>query len=630
MANEKESLAKRLRSIAQLHPETIAQLSKNPQGDFEPTSYSELYRKVKTIAAALAKLGIERGSHVGLISDNRKEWLLADLALLCLGAVDVPRGSDSTADELGYILGHADCKFSFVESRAQIDNILSRKEKLPGLRTLISFENQSGKENGLEIVKFSDLLGSDLDAKDDSFIEGEIEKGEPDDLATIIYTSGTTGEPKGVMLTHRNYLFQLDRIHEHVHISHGEIYMSVLPAWHSFERAVEYVVLNAGATIAYSKLVGPILKADMLKVRPHWTAAVPRLWEAIRAGVYRNIKEQGGMKPALFNFFVSVGGVYALLRNMVRGLLPQFNKRIQILDFAAAIIPFILITPLNALGQLLVFSKIKKGLMGGRLIAAISGGGALPPYVDRFFQAAGISLLEGYGLTETAPVLSVRLQRRPVAGTVGPLLRDVQARVVGESMEVLPPGQKGVLFVKSEQIMKGYYKRQEATDAVIKDGWLDTGDIVMMTHQGCLKIIGRAKETIVLLGGENIEPTPIEDMLKTSPAIDQVMLVGQDQKFLAALIVPDEAYLMEFAKERNISYVDKTDLLENIEVQELFRNEIQTLVSAKNGFKAFERIFRFKLLPKQFEVGVELTHTLKVRRNVVTEKYEKELRVLFA
>ncbi len=630
MAANDDTLAKRFRGVSGRYPANVAQLSKNGEADFKPTSYRDLYRQVKTVAAELYKLGIRRGEHVGLISDNRREWLLADFALLCLGAVDVPRGSDSTPDELRYILKHADCKVSFVENKAQIDKIVSRSDELPDLKLLISFDGTAGSEGGIEIKQFSDLLEAELGGEDDRQIEKEIDEGEADDLVTIIYTSGTTGEPKGVMLSNRNYTFQLDRIYQHVHISNGQIYMSVLPAWHSFERAVEYVIIDAGATLAYSKLVGPILKADMLKVRPQWTAAVPRLWEAIRAGVYRNVKEQGGLKPVLFNFFVSVGAIYAFLRNMVRGLLPQFKKRIELVDFLVAIIPFIVLAPLNFLGQVLVFSKIKKGLMGGRLIAAISGGGALPPYVDRFFQAAGISLLEGYGLTETAPVLSVRLQDHPVSGTVGPLLPDVEARVVGESLEVLPPGEKGILFVKSEQVMQGYYKRKEATDAVLKDGWLDTGDIVMMTHQGCMKIIGRAKETIVLLGGENIEPTPIEDMLKTSDAIDQVMVVGQDQKYLAALIVPNEEYLQEYTEEHRISYLDKRDLLENIEVQELFRNEIQRLVSAKNGFKPFERIFRFKLLTEPFTVGKELTHTLKVRRNVVSEEYEDDLKALFA
>ena len=630
MANNDDSLAKRIRKASERYPTNIAQLSKNPEGEFVPTTYSELYKQVKTVAAALYNLGIRRNDHVGLISDNRREWLLADLAVICLGAVDVPRGSDSTADELGYILGHADCSYTFVENQSQIDKIVLQKDNLPNLKTLISFDAPTKKVSGFDVKTITELLETELKADDEILVETEIEKGSIDELATIIYTSGTTGEPKGVMLTNRNYIFQLDRIYDHVHISSGDRYMSVLPAWHSFERAVEYVVLNIGATLAYSKLVGPILKADMLKIRPQWTAAVPRLWEAIRAGVYRNVNEQGGLKPVLFDIFISIGGVYANLRNMVFGRLPQFKKRIKVLDLILGIIPFILLTPLNALGQLLVFSKLKKGLLGGKFIAAISGGGALPAYVDRFFQATGILLLEGYGLTETAPVLSVRLQNQPVSGTVGPLLRDVEARVVGEDMEVLPPGEKGVLFIKSEQVMKGYYKKQGATDEVLKDGWLDTGDIVMMTHRNHLKIIGRAKETIVLLGGENIEPTPIEDMLKTSDAIDQVMIVGQDKKFLAALIVPSEEYLETYVMERSISYIDKRDLLENIEVQEMFHTEIQRLISAKNGFKPFERVFRFCLLTEPFEVGKELTHTLKVRRNIVEEKYAEELQDLFA
>ncbi|MBT3273530.1 MAG: AMP-binding protein [Spirochaetales bacterium] len=632
MADSGDTLAKRFKDAAEKYPTNIAQLGKDENEEFIPTTFRDMYDSVIQLASLLDNLGVSRGDHVGLISDNRTEWLISDLALLCLGAVDVPRGSDSTADELVYILDHADCKISFVENDAQIEKILSEKANLPQLELLISFEPHDVKSSdGVKILCLSDMLeDAILSPEAVDHIEKEIEKGTPEELVTIIYTSGTTGEPKGVMLNNRNYTFQLERIYDHIHITSGSRYLSVLPAWHSFERVVDYVIINIGATIAYSKPIGPILKADMLKVRPQWTAAVPRLWEGIRAGVYRNVHEAGGAKKILFNFFVAVGSAYSKLRNRAFGMAPKYRKPIWGLGFITAIIPLLLIAPLNALGQLLVFSKLKNKLLGGRFIAAISGGGALPPYVDSFFQAAGIKLLEGYGLTETGPVLSTRLQDRPVVGTVGPLLPDIESRVVGENDEVLPPGKKGVLFVKSEQIMQGYYKREEATKEVLNDGWLDTGDIVIFTHSGELKIIGRAKETVVLLGGENIEPTPIEDKLKQSDAIDQVMVVGQDQKFLAAFIVPNEEFLEQFTKERNLSYVDRQDLLDHTEVQDYYHSEIGRLVGAKTGFKAFERIFRFKLLTEEFTLGRELTHTLKVRRNVVNEKYAKELKEFFA
>ena len=250
--------------------------------------------------------------------------------------------------------------------------------------------------------------------------------------------------------------------------------------------------------------------------------------------------------------------------------------------------------------------------------------------MDRFFQAVGIRILEGYGLTETGPILSVRDFTSPVPGTIGPLLPDIEYRLIDSEGALARPGEKGVLYVKSDQVMQGYYKRPEATSEILKDGWLNTGDLAIMTRNEELKIIGRSKETIVLLGGENIEPVPIEEQLSQSDYIDQVMIVGQDQKFLAALIVPNMEAVEAGAQEKGIAYVDAGELLEDPEMVETVNNEIQALVNPQNGFKHFERIFRFKLLEKPFEMGRELTQTMKLRRSVIDELYEREIRDLFA
>ncbi len=367
---------------------------------------------------------------------------------------------------------------------------------------------------------------------------------------------------------------------------------------------------------------------DMAKVRPQWMASVPRIWEGVRAGIYRNVKKEGGAKKGIFMFFVSVGSAWAHLNNMFKGTLPTFHRRYKALDITLSIIPLILITPFKLLGDVLVFSKIKAKL-GGRFIAGISGGGALPPYVDSFFQAAGIGLLEGYGLTETGPVVAIRKQSHPVGNTVGPLFPDIEYRVIGKDGALKGPGEKGTLYLKGDMNMKGYYKRQEATDDVLKDGWLNTGDICITTHNKEVSIVGRSKETIVLMGGENIEPVPIEDKINASDAILQNMVVGQDKKFLAALIVPNMELLEERAKELGISYVPREDLLEDPEIQEYIHNEIQAQVSTKTGFKPFECVFRFKLMEKPFEVGKEMTQTLKLRRSVIDDLYAKEIKALF-
>jgi long-chain acyl-CoA synthetase len=560
--------------------------------------------------------------------------MFADLGILGIGAIDVPRGSDSTDEEIKFILAHADCSVAIAENVKQADKILKHKKSLPSLERIILFDDsgqvKSKQADMVTISSFSDLrqAGEEFLAENEGFFDREVDAGSTDDIATLIYTSGTTGDPKGVMLSHRSFIFQLDRVYEHIYIKAGDVLLSVLPVWHSFERAVEYVILNCGAALAYSKPVGSVMLPDMEKVKPQWLASVPRIWEGIKAAIYRNMKKQGGVKLFMFTLFVGIGEMHAALTNMFTERLPDFHRRSKILDKAISILPLMVLTPFKLLGHLLVFRKLQAKL-GGRFIAGISGGGALPPHVDRFFQAAGILLLEGYGLTETGPILAVRKQNHPVTSTVGPLLRDIEHRVVSPEGALLPAGEKGTLHVKSPQIMDGYYKRPDLTEAVLKEGWLDTGDVAVFTHSGDFKILGRTKETIVLLGGENIEPVPIEDKLNSSDLIQQSMVVGQDKKFLAALIVPDMEKLEEFAVQEGISYIQQEELLSNPEIQEHIHNEIQRLVNTKNGFKHFECIYRFTLLPKPFEVGTELTHTMKIRRDRVGQLYHREIEQLF-
>jgi long-chain acyl-CoA synthetase len=372
------------------------------------------------------------------------------------------------------------------------------------------------------------------------------------------------------------------------------------------------------------------MMADMAEIRPTVMASAPRIWENVRAALLRKMNEEGGIKKALFNFFLRVATAHQVCANLVRGLVPQFKRRVRLFDFLLGIIPFLLLWPLRALGNVLVFSKVKARL-GGRFRFSVSGGGALPPYVDKFFAAAGILMLEAYGLTETTPAISVRLERRPVPGTIGPALAELEVKLLDpETHQPVGPGKKGVIFVKGPNVMKGYYKRPDKTAEILgKDGFLDTGDLGMITYKGELKIIGRTKETIVLLGGENVEPVPIEDAILESDYVDQVMVVGQDQKFLGALVVPNLEALENWAQKEKVPYAAKEDLLDNAQANELIAEEISARVNAERGFRVWERIFRFRMIAKHFEPGVELSGTLKVKRNLVAEMYKKELAVIF-
>jgi long-chain acyl-CoA synthetase len=636
-----ETIPQRIRRIAERHPQIPAQMTRSPEKSnvedksFRSVSYKDFWDEVNRFGAGLVTLGLERGAHVGMIADNRREWLIADLAVLGLGACDIPRGTDSTQSEMSYILHHAECTMAMADDAAQAGKILTSMLARTTIRVLVvlddSLPDDRSAPPSLQLLNYSEVLarGQTVLAKDPRAFEDQVDQGHADDLATIIYTSGTTGEPKGVMLTHRSFTFQVDRIYPVLGIKAGQLFLSVLPVWHAYERAIEYVVLCCGATIAYSKPVGKILLEDLATIRPHWFPSVPRIWESVRSSIYRTVKAKSPFVRVLFDFFVAVGSTHADLLDHFLDRWPRFHHHWNIPTQAWTALPLVLLWPLKALGGLLLFRKLR-GLLGDRFIAGISGGGALPGHVDRFFRAIGILVLEGYGLTECGPVLGVRVEKHPVPQTVGPLLKEVAFKVIDEETgKRVGPGRQGELWVKSPQVMVGYYKRPDATAKVLQDGWLNTGDLVIRTVHREFRIVGRSKDTIVLRGGENIEPEPIERKLGQSDFIDQVMVVGQDQKYLGALIVPRYDSIEGLARERRITYLDREELLDNSQIVEAIHENVQHLVSPRTGFKNFERVFRFTLLSKPFEVGVELTPKLSLKRNVIAQKYAKQIAGLF-
>jgi long-chain acyl-CoA synthetase len=618
-------------------PTVSVQYSKNASGTFIPASYEDLLERISIFAAGLLEMGIRRGDKIGLISDNRSEWLVVDLAILGLGGADVPRGCDAMPQEIRYILNWSGCSLAILENDRQLRKIVDNRAGIPSLATIIMFDPASAgtlseaRAVGLEILDYQAVVekGRIRKASKPSEYIDEVAKGQRSELATLIYTSGTTGEPKGVMLSHGNFLHQTDYLPGIIGVGTGEIFLSVLPVWHSFERVVQYIILKAGAGIAYSKPIGSIMLADMATIRPQWFTSVPRIWESIKDGVYRSMKQGSAVKQTIFRFFIGVGESYAYFRNHLTRCMPEFVPRSRLLEIASSIIPFVLLTPLWHLGDILVYRKIKAKL-GGKFIAGVSGGGALPGNVDRFFGAIGVLIIEGYGLTETAPVLGVRLKSHPVVSTVGPIHRGTELKIVDEKGKLLGPGQKGVIHVRGPQVMTGYYRKPDLTAKVLSpDGWLDTGDLGMLTYRGEIKITGRAKDTIVLRGGENIEPVPIEQKLCESVYLQQAVVLGQDEKYLAALIVPSQENVLAWAKDNTIPIDDYESLLQQPEVKELIDAEINEYVSARQGFKSFERIFKFALLAAPFEVGKELSAKQEIKRHAVNEIYKKQIHKLF-
>jgi len=629
--------------VAARQPDLPAQYTKDANGDFQPRSYAGLKTDVAIVASGFRELGLQRGERVGIISDNRAEWLVADLAILGLGGADVPRGCDATEEEIRYILSWSGCRLVILENEKQLKKLLLSPASYPDLTTIILFDApgeaqaEAATAAGFRVVTWDEIRGLGLAhgraVKKGQTLEAEYEAdaalGKKEEMATLIYTSGTTGEPKGVILSHGNFIYQADHILDVVAIKPGHTFLSVLPIWHVFERTAQYMILAAGAGVAYSKPIGSIMLADLQAMRPQWMASVPRIWESVQEGVYRSIKQGGGAKKVLFSFFVGVGETYSWFRNHLLGRVPEYAPRSRIVEILASIIPFILLSPIWGLGNLLVFGKIKRKL-GGRFIAGISGGGALPPSVDRFFDAIGVRILEGYGLTETAPVIGLRPQRRPTQGTVGPVLKGTEIRILDDEGKALHFGHKGHIFVKGPQVMSGYYRKPELTAKVLSaDGWLDTGDLGVLTRKGELRIAGRAKDTIVLRGGENVEPLPIEERLCECEYIRQAMVVGQDMRYLGALIVPQEEAVTAWAKENNVPILDYESLLKQPEILELIGDEISERISARKGFKSFEHIFKFALLPQAFEQGRELSAKQELKRHVIVEIYHKEVAGLF-
>lgn len=607
-------------------------------GNFKTLTFSQAKERIENIAASLYAMGIRKGDHIAIISDNCYQWALTDMAILSLGGVDIPRGSDATLQEIEYIVNHSEAKFCFVENIEQADKLLSILEKLKFLKKIILFTGRIDDIKNsiplyLELYTFERIMdeGIKLKTRYSKQLMSLRESISANDLATIIYTSGTTGSPKGVMLLHKNIMHNVINLPKIVPISENDDWLSILPVWHIFERTVEYVSMSKGCMMAYSKPIARYLLPDLEEIKPTIMASVPRVWESLYKGIIKKVKSESFIKYGMFQFFVTIGKLYTECKNILQNKVPRFQKPfilfILIEKLLASLVLIILYLP-NLLGDSLVFKKIRQRT-GGRLKYAISGGGALPAQVDKFFASINMTILEGYGLTETSPVIAVRTPDNKMPFTIGKPVPEVETRICDEQGNTLAnQHKKGLLFVRGELVMAGYYKDEERTQEVFfpkgkisQSSWFNTGDLARFTITGELQLTGRAKDTIVLIGGENIEPVPIEEKLLENPMIEQVMVYGQDKKRLSAIIVPDEGALKAYAAKTKIKYKGMQDLCSKDEVIDEFKRIIDNKINTQNGFKSFEKIFCLVLTPNAFKVGEELTSSLKLRRNIIMEKY---------
>lgn len=633
------TVPKMVKDSAAKYAEIPSQKIRNKDGSFTPVCYRDMFQSALDFSAALISLGVKREQPVGLIADNREEWLKASLGIMAMGAFDVPRGCDATPDDLQKILSITECKIVVTENVNQVKKLAGLKDQLPALETIISFNDDMKPEvqedldsKNIKYYVFKNLLAAGKKWRVDNpdFVEKELEKGSGEDIATIIFTSGTTGNPKGVMLTHTNFLIQLDETVDRIFMLPGQACLSVLPVWHVFEREMEYIVLVQGGAICYSKPIVSIILADLKTLNPAIFPTVPRVFEALKDNIVKKLKKSNKITETFFDFFMDVAFIHKKMERKMFAQNPSFTSYKQPLWWILFLIPWTLMWPLYALGYIFVYRKIRAAF-GNNFVSGVTGGGAFPKKLDEFYWASGVKLIEAYGLTETAPMVAMRPIACPVFRTIGSSIRHVQVRVVDPNDGfVLGRCKQGVLQVKGPTVMKGYYKRPDLTEKAINpDGWFDTGDLAIITIHDDIQIKGRIKDTIVLSNGENLEPVPIEAKLSESPFIARAVVVGQDQRYLGALILVDQEALCDFAEEYGIAYDDFDEFLNTEQIQHLYEEEIGRLISTKNGFKAFEQISKFALLTKPFEIGVELSAKQEVMRFRVSQIYKEQIDYIF-
>jgi long-chain acyl-CoA synthetase len=598
-------------------------------------TYRELANEIQLFAAGLQSLGVEARTGVALFADNSPRWLIADQGTMLAGAFNAVRSSQAETQELLSILDNSGCQTLVVEDIKTLKKIAKGLGNLPIDLIILLSDEQSDLELSIKTINFTDLINL---GRTHQFTPVAIDK---QDLATLIYTSGTSGNPKGVMLSHANLLHQINTFGAAIPAYPGLRVLSILPSWHSYERSCEYYLLSQGCTQTYTSI--RYFKQDLQEYKPQCMVAVPRLWESIYEGVQKQFREQPASKQKLVNTLLSLSQKYILARRIAQGLSleclnPSWSQKL------VAQLQTIFLAPVHAIGDKLVYAKVRSAT-GGSIDNIISGGGSLAKHLDLFFEIVGVNILVGYGLTETAPVTNVRRPWRNLRLSSGQPLPGTEIKIVDvETRQPLAVGQKGLVLIRGPQVMQGYYRNPEATaKAIDPEGWFDSGDLGMVTKDNDLIITGRAKDTIVLTNGENIEPQPIEDACLRSKYISQIVLVGQDQKSLGALIVPDLEALSEWAQTQNLSInipttnddgVPASTLpaleLNSSQINDLFREELSREVKNRPGYRADDKIATIKLIVEPFSVenGL-LTQTLKIRRPVVMERYHGMIDEMF-
>lgn len=615
-------------------------------------TYKQLEQEILDFAGGLRDLGIQPDDKVALFADNSCRWLVADQGIMATGAINVVRGTRSSDDELLQIYEHSESIALVMEDPkfyTRLSESLFPKVNVTFIVLLWGdastvqkiFHPLYNKE--IPVYSYKDIMKFGKTSRQallDSCKEGKqciCQTIKPDDIATLIYTSGTSGSPKGVMLSHRNLLHQINNLWDPVPAVAGDRFFSILPPWHAYERAAEYFTFTRGAHQVYSNVKN--LKADLKQYQPQYLISVPLIYETLYSSIQKQISSSSAARKFVALTLIKISMLYMEAKRVYEGrvLTAKANKPLFVavlVDWLLGRIIAAILWPLHNLGVKLIYNKFHSAI--GISKAGISGGGSLPMHIDKFFEAIGVKVQNGYGLTETSPVISARRPYCNVLGTVGPPLNDTELKIVDpETGTVLPDGSKGIVKIRGPQVMKGYFKNPSATKkALDEDGWLNTGDIgwIAPKHSmgrsrecgGMLVLEGRAKDTIVLSTGENVEPSELEEAVMRSNLIQQIMVVGQDQRRLGALIFPNKDELLAVAKKLSIKSDDSIELSQE-KIMSLLYEEVRKWTSGCSF-----QIGPILVVEEPFTIENGLmTPTMKIRRDKVAALYKEEIANLY-
>ena len=558
-------------------------------GAYRPISHQEVADRVRRAARGLSSLGVRRGDRVAILSENRPEWAIADFACLTAGLTDVPIYPTVPADQIAYILKDSGAVAIFVSNSAQAEKIRAIRSQVPSLKTVIGFDEVPGLTN-LSIAQLEQMGIPGENKESIAVYREDALRVKPDDLATLIYTSGTTGEPKGVMLSHDNIFSNVEAARRAVPFEGRDTALSFLPLSHIFERmAGHYMMFATGTSIAYAESMDTV-PVNLQEVKPTLVLSVPRLYEKMYARVLETALTGGFVKKKIFFWARAVAERWA--NEKLAGKEPGGLLGVQ-----------------YSIAQKLVFSKLQ-ARTGGRLRYFVSGGAPLSPEINKFFYAAGLVILEGYGLTETSPVIAVNTPENFRIGTVGKPIDGVEVKIASD----------GEILTRGPHVMKGYYNKPDATrEAIDPDGWFHTGDIGELSD-GFLAITDRKKDIIVTAGGKNIAPQPLENKVKTNKYVAQAVMIGDKRKFPSMLIVPNFDQLEKWAMKRNIIWTDRAQLLRMPTIQAKIEKEVGKELE---GAAHYEMPKKIGLLEHDFSIeSGELTPTQKVKRRTIDKHYK--------